>query len=71
MRKQSTLLGFTKKTPPSTQNQWVSHDIFSPVPGMKRAADSQSIDKTLHDTRQTKFRKVIGDGESKDTDAYK
>lgn len=72
MRKQSTLSGFTRRTPPTAAcAELISDDIFSPVPGMKRTAGSQSVDKVLENARQRKFRKLIGDGESKDTDAYK
>ncbi len=61
-----------KKTPPSTSGHRVSQ-YATPTAGVKRPAEQLSGVKaaTAVDTRQAKFRKLIGDGESKDLDSYR
>ncbi len=60
-----------KKTPPSTSGHRVQH--ATPTAGVKRPAEQLLGVKASAavDTRQAKFRKLIGDGESKDLDSYR
>lgn len=61
-----------KKTPPSTSGHRISQHATSTA-GLKRPAEHISSAKASAavDTRQAKFRKLIGDGESKDLDSYR
>ncbi|KAL0023612.1 hypothetical protein WJX77_007042 [Trebouxia sp. C0004] len=64
--------GYMQKTPPSTSGHRVSQ-YAKPTAGVKRPAEQLSGVKVSAavDTRQAKFRKLIGDGESKDLDSYR
>ncbi len=72
MRKQSSMSGYMKKTPPSTSGPRVSQ-YATPTAGMKRPSEQTAGVKASAaiDTRQAKFRKLIGGGESKDLDSYR
>lgn len=74
MRKQSTMTAFTKKTPPSTSGLKV-RPVATPVSGVKRPPEDRSGIRSSEDAhileRQAKFRKMIGDGESKDQESYR
>lgn len=64
--------GYTKKTPPSSSGNRITQ-YATPVSGVKRPAE-QYVSVTAAapaDARQAKFRRLIGDGESKDLDSYR
>ena len=73
MRKQSSMTAFTKKTPPSTSGHKVRP--IAAVSGVKRPVEDRPGIRSPEDAqmlgRQSKFRKLIGDGESKDQESYR
>ncbi|KAL3140400.1 hypothetical protein ABBQ38_004660 [Trebouxia sp. C0009 RCD-2024] len=74
MRKQSSMTAFTKKTPPSTSGHQ-GRSVATPVSGVKRPIEERPSIKPSEGVhtlgRQVKFRKLIGDGESKDQESYR
>ena len=68
------MTAFTKKTPPSTSGQKV-RPVATPVSGVKRPVEDRPGIRSSEDAqllgRQSKFRKLIGDGESQDQESYR
>ena len=68
------MTAFTKKTPPSTSGNKVRL-VATPVSGVKRPIGGGPSITLSEDARtlgrQAKFRKLIGDGESKDQESYR
>lgn len=68
------MTAFTKKTPPSMAGHQ-ARTIATPVSGVKRPVEERPGIRSSEDAhtlgRQAKFRKLIGDGESKDQESYR
>ena len=64
--------GFVKKTSSSASVHRTTQIVTS-VSGVKRSAEPPASARASApvDVRQAKFRKLIGDGESKDLDSYR
>ena len=72
MRKQSSISSYTKQAAPGPAGNRMTTYV-TPASGRKRPADDTAYAKASApgDSRQAKFRRLIGDGESKDLDSYR